>query len=86
MACNFVHGSLFSSLEDLDSAAEQRGKNFWNTSPSNEGINEVILFLKTYVIIFITDYIKCLENNGIFENMVTAFLCGKEIFEEFLTI
>lgn len=81
IACNFVHGSLFSCLESLDSAKEQRGKNFWNTSPSNEGVSEVIEFLKIYIITFISDYTDSLLEETIFEKMLVVFLLGKEILE-----
>lgn len=81
MACNFVHGSLFSCLESLDSAEEQRGKNFWNTSPNNEGINEVIQFLKKYIVAFISDYGDSLPEITIFETMVMVYLLGKDILE-----
>lgn len=81
MACNFVHGSLFSCFESLDSAEEQRGKNFWNTSPNGEGINEVIQFLKIYSIVFISDYINSSQDNMLFENMLMVYLVGKEVLE-----
>ncbi len=81
VACNFVHGSLFSCLESLDSAKEQRGKNFWNTSPSNEGIQEVIQFLKIYTVTFISDYTNSLKEKSLFENMLMVYLLGKEILE-----
>lgn len=82
MACNFVHGSLFSSLESLDSAKEQRGKTFWNTSPSDEGIEEVIHFLKIYIVMFVSEYTRGLKDKTIFENMLTLFLLGKEILQD----
>ena len=78
IACNFVHGSLFSSLESLDSAKDQRGKNFWNTSPSNEGIDEVILFLKSYIIVFVMEYANTLGEKTILEKMLMIFLFGRE--------
>ena len=81
MSCNFVHGNLFSSLQSLDSAIEERGKNFWNTSPSDEGISEVVLFLKIYIPMFIMNYTECFEEVKMIENMTTAFLLEKEIRE-----
>lgn len=82
MACNFVHGSLLSSLESLDSAKEERGKNFWNTSPSNEGIDEIIVFLKLYLITFLMEYTSTFRENTMLENMLQIFLVGKEAIEE----
>lgn len=82
MACNFVHESLFSCMESLDSAKEQRGKNLWNTSPSNEGIYEVIQFLKIYIIAFVSDYADSLSEKTILENMLMIFLLGKEILQD----
>lgn len=81
IACNFVHGSLFSCLESLDSAKEQRGKNFWNTSPSNEGIYEIIQFLKIYIITFISEYASGLQEKTFLENMLSVYLLGREILE-----
>lgn len=81
IACNFVHGSLFSCLESLDSAKEQRGKNFWNTSPSNEGIYEIIQFLKIYIITFISEYASSLQEKTFLENMLSVYLLGREILE-----
>lgn len=77
-----MHGSLFSSLESLDSAKEQRGKTFWNTSPSDEGIEEVIHFLKIYIVMFVSEYTRGLKDKTIFENMLTLFLLGKEILQD----
>lgn len=82
MSCNFVHGNLFSSLESLDCAKEQRGKNLWNTSPTNEGVEEVIYYLKIYIVEFILEYINSLgEEAMILENMLILFLCGKDALE-----
>lgn len=82
VSCNFVHGSLFSSLESLDSAKEQRHMNFWNTSPSNEGVNEVIHFIKLYLILFITEYIHSEDQKVIFENMLALLCAGKDVLNE----
>lgn len=82
ITCNFVHGSLFSSLESLDSAKEHRGKTFWNTSPSDEGIEEVIQFLKIYIVMFVTEYAQELKDKTLFENMLMVFLLGKEILQD----
>lgn len=69
-------------MEGLDSAKEQRGKNLWNTSPSNEGIYEVIQFLKIYIIVFVSDYVDSLSEKTILENMLMIFLIGKEILQD----
>lgn len=82
IACNFVHGSLFSSLESLDSAQEQRGKAFWNTSPNDEGIEEVIQILKIYIVMFVSEYAREIKDKTVFENMLMVFLLGKEILED----
>lgn len=81
VSCNFVHGNLFSSLQSLDSAKEERGKNFWNTSPSNEGIREVVLFLKIYIPMLVINYTETFEDVKLLETMINAFLLGKEILE-----
>ena len=82
MACNFVHGSLFSSLQSLDSAKEKRGKNFWNTSPSNEGIVEIIQFLKLYIVMFVNEYAKTFSGSVILEMMLQVFLVGKDAIKD----
>lgn len=81
MACNFVHGSLFSSLESLDTAKIQRRKNFWNTSPSNDGIEAITSMLKIYITTFIAEYTHTFPDKTYLENMLTIFLYGKEILE-----
>ena len=81
MACNFVHGSLFSSLESLDSAATQRRKNFWNTSPSNDGIEAITSMLKIYITTFIAEYTHKFSDKTYLENMLIIFLYGKELLE-----
>lgn len=82
MACNFVHGSLFSSLQSLDSAKEKRGKGFWNTSPSNEGIVEIIKFLQLYVVMFISEYANTFNGNVMLEMMLQIFLVGKDAIKD----
>lgn len=76
-ACNFVHGSLFSSLESLDSAKERRGREFWNTSPSNEGIKEIIAAIQLYLSLFLKEYADTFNEKTIIEMMLLCF--GEDI-------
>lgn len=44
-SCLSVHSSIYSTLNSIEIKKEERFKNIWNTTPSNEGINEVINIL-----------------------------------------
>ena len=81
ISCNYVHGSLFSSLESLDNEKSTKTKNIWNTSPTNEGAEIVNLFLKIYINIFINEYAKKFKQNSFIEYMIMSWLLGWELLD-----
>ncbi len=84
-SCLYVHPSLHSSLNSLELTQETKGKNVWNTSPSLEGIEEVIDVLLVYLGVFTEDYINSFDIDGIFEFLVLSTIASDNFWDEMNT-